>query len=50
MAGTNNQCNHVIAVMYKIDYAYQKGYLDKVCTDIPCNLNQDTKKIYNQKW
>lgn len=39
VAGTSQSRNHVIAVMYKIYYEYQKGYLDKTC-----NWNQETKK------
>ena len=49
MAGTSQSCNHVIAVMYKTDYAYQKGYLDKACTNIPRNWNQGTKKDVQPK-
>ena len=49
MAGTSQSCNHVIAVMYKIDYAYQKGYLNKTYTGIPCNWNQGTKKDVQPK-
>ena len=44
ISGTCQSCNHVIVVIYKTDYAYQKGYLDKACIDIPCNWNQGTKK------
>ena len=44
ISGTCQSCNHVIVVIYETDYAYQKGYLDKACIDIPCNWNQGTKK------
>ena len=49
MAGTSHSFNHVIAVMHKINYAYQKDYLGKACTDIPCNWNQGTKKDVQPK-
>ena len=49
IAGISESCNRVIAIMYKINYAYQKGYLDKAGTDIPCNWNQDTKKDVQPK-
>ena len=49
IACTSLSCNHVTAVMYKIDYAYQKRYLDKACPDIPCNWNQGTKKDVQPK-
>ena len=49
MAVTSHSCNHVISVMYKIDCAHQKGYLDKACTNIPCNWNQCTKKDVQPK-
>ena len=49
MTGTSQSCNHVIAVLYKTNYAYQKGYLGKACTDIPYNWNQGTKKDVQPK-
>ena len=49
MAGTSQSCNHVVSVLYKINYAYQKGYLGKACIDIPCNWNQGTKKDVQPK-
>ena len=42
-AGTRQSCNHVIAVLYKIDYALQKGLLDLSCTSTSCSWNKSTK-------
>ena len=44
MAGSSACCNHVIATLYKIEYATTHGYNDPACTSIPCKWNQSTKK------
>ena len=49
MAGTSQSCNHAVAVMYKIEYAMKKGYLDPACTSVPCAWNQSTKKEIEPK-
>ena len=43
MAGTSQSCNHAIAVLYKIDYALQKGLLNLFCTSTSCSWNKSTK-------
>ena len=42
-------CDHVIATLYKIDYANRKGYIDPACTSLPCNWNNVSKKIIEPK-
>ena len=49
MAGASACCNHVIAFLYKIDYANQKGYLDEACTSLPCARNKSTKQEIEPK-
>ena len=43
MAGISQSCNYVIAVLYKIDYALQKGLLNPSCTSTSCCWNKSTK-------
>ena len=45
MAGTSQSCNHVIAVLYKVEYAVAMGFTQPACTSIPCEWNKSTKKI-----
>ena len=49
MAGASQYCNHVIATLYKIDYANRKGYNDPECTSLPCNWNKASKKTIEPK-
>eukprot|EP00795_Rhopilema_esculentum_P015949 gene15949-7279_t len=49
MAGTSQCCNHVIATLYKIDYALRQGYLDPSCTSVPCSWNKSSKKEVKPK-
>ena len=44
MAWASICCNHVIAALYKIEFASNKGYIDPACTSLPCNWNKCTKK------
>ena len=44
MAGSSACCNHVIATLYKVEYATNHGYNDLACTSMPCKWNQSTKK------
>ena len=44
MAGTSACCNHIIATLYKVEYAHREGYIDPSCTSIPCGWNAGTKK------
>ena len=44
IAGTSATCNHMIAVLHKVDYAVQNEYNNPACTSIPCGWNQSTRK------
>jgi hypothetical protein len=41
--GLAQTCNHVIAVLYKVEYGTNMGYNDPACTSIPCGCNTSTK-------
>lgn len=43
-AGAGEVCNHVIAVLYKVNYAHQNGYISPACTSMPQGWNIGTKK------
>lgn len=49
MAGAGRCCNHVIAVLYKVEYANTHGYCSPVCTSIPCGWNKSTKTVITPK-
>ena len=38
-AGFSNCCNHVIATLYKIQFAVENGYTNPSCTEVPCAFN-----------
>ena len=44
MAGANRTCNHVIATLYKLEYANSKGWCNPACTETACQWNQGTYK------
>lgn len=44
IAGTGEACNHVIALLYKLNYALKKDYISPACTSIPQGWNRGTKK------
>ena len=44
VAGTGEACNHVIAVLYKINFAYKKQYISPACTSVPQGWNRGTRK------
>lgn len=44
IAGTSAACNHIIATLYKLEYACAQGYNDPSCTSLPCGWNKSTKK------
>ena len=48
-AGTCLCCNHVIAVMYKLNYPYKKGYINPLCTSVPEGWNKGTRKEVTPK-
>lgn len=43
-AGTAEVCNHVIALMYKVNFAHKKAYISPACTSVPQGWNKGTKK------
>ena len=44
VAGTSLCCNHIIAILYKLNYAYKKGYSNPICTSIPKGWNKGTRR------
>ena len=44
IGGLAQTCNHVIAVLYKVEYGTNMGYNDHACTSIPCGRNTSTTK------
>ena len=34
MAGAYESCNHVIATLYKLEFANNKGWISPACTEI----------------
>ena len=38
-------CNHVVAVLYKIEFANEKGLTDPTCTEQVCAWNCSSKEI-----
>ena len=45
--GTAEACNHVLAVLYKINYAYNKQYISPACTSVSQGWNKGTRKEVN---
>jgi len=43
-AGYSKCCNHIIAVLYKVDFANQKGYSNPSCTEVACYWNETSRK------
>ena len=44
IAGTSATCNHIIALLYMVNFAVQSGYTDPACTSVPCGWNHSTCK------
>ena len=44
IAGTSATCNHIIASLYKMGYAFTHGYTDPSCTSVPCGWNVSTRR------
>ena len=47
--GHSRCCNHIAAVLYKLNYANEKGYTNPACTDEVCNWNSSSKEIHPMK-
>ena len=43
-AGFGECCNHVVAILYKIEYANGHGLVDPACTDKACAWNKSTER------
>ena len=48
-AGFGACCNHVVAAMYKVEFANEKGLTDPACTDVLCYWNSASKDIAPMK-
>ena len=44
IAGSAEACNHVIALLYKVNHAYHQNFISPACTSIPQGWNKGTKK------
>ena len=49
MAGASGCYNHIIATLYKVEYANSQGFCSPACTSIPCGWNKSTKTIIEPK-
>ncbi|XP_034030131.1 uncharacterized protein LOC117513977 [Thalassophryne amazonica] len=57
-AGLGSTCNHVAAVLFKLDYAWQNGHTNKACSSLPAQSIVPTngkkivelKKINDMEW
>ena len=49
MTGASRCCNHVIAVLYKVEYANANNFCSPACTSIPYDWKKSTKKIIEPK-
>ena len=49
MTRASRYCNHVIAVLYKVEYANANNFYSPACTSISCDWNKSTKKIIEPK-
>ena len=47
MAGAFEVCNHVIATLYKMEYANNKGWCNPTCTEQACVWNKSSRKDIN---
>jgi hypothetical protein len=43
IAGTAQSCNHIIAMLYIIEYAIIMGYNDPACTSVSCYRNKSSQ-------
>ena len=49
IAGTAQSCNHIIAILYKVEYAIIMGYNDPACTSVSCNWNKSSQATITPK-
>ena len=43
-AGFGECCNHVVAILYKVEYANSHSLIDPACTGIACAWNKSTQR------
>ena len=43
-AGAYEAFSHIIATLYKIEYANSKGWCSPACTEVACHWNRSTRK------
>ena len=48
-AGTSSCCNHIVAALYKIEFANREGFTDPSCTEELCGWNKSLKEIKPMK-
>ena len=44
VAGSSLFCNDIIALIYKLNNAYKKGFVNPLCTSLPAGWNKGTRK------
>ena len=44
-AGLGQTCNHVAAVLLKVDFCWQHGDVQRSCTSVPCRWTNTTKAV-----
>ena len=49
MTGASRYYNHVVAVLYKVEYTNANNFCSPTCTSIPYDWNKSTKKITELK-
>ena len=49
VAGSSLWCNHIITLMYKLNYAYKKGFNNPLCTSLPEGRKKGTRKEVTPK-
>ena len=49
MTGPSRCCNHIIATLYKVEYANSNNFCSPSCTSMPCGWNQSTKNVTEPK-
>ena len=38
-------CNHMAALLFKVDFCWQYGYVSKSCTALPCSWKEGGKSL-----
>ena len=50
-AGFSQSCNHVMALLYKVEHAVSMGFTSPSCTSVPCRWNgaQENQRLDNKE-